>query len=478
MTDPGRVLILGAGPTGLGAAYRLQKAGFADFMLVDAGDSPGGLASSYVDSRGFTWDVGGHVQFSHYKRYDDLLDLALGQNWLRHQRESWIWIKRRFVPYPLQNNIHRLDSEDRDRILKGLEDAARFRALNGPPNFRDWIPDVFGDALAEFFLYPYNVKVWGFPLEMLGTRWMGERVALPDLARIRRNIQENHDDTSWGPNNTFRFPLVGGTGAIWRSVASLIPAAKLEFGIAAVRIDLDGRKVLLSDGRSVPYDHLITTLPLDLLCQMCDGLSYEARTAAAHLLHSSVHIIGFGLRGRQPETVGRKCWMYFPEPHSPYYRVTVFSNYSPNNVPSGDGFWSLMAEVCESAHKPVDGGGLCRWALEAMREDGLIAADTEVVSVWHKRAEHGYPTPFVGRDEVLACVLPHLETHRVLSRGRFGAWKYEVSNQDHTCMQGVELAERLLGIGEEVTISRPDYVNSGALLHESGNRISQSRSDE
>jgi protoporphyrinogen oxidase len=464
MTDPGRVLILGAGPTGLGAAYRLHKAGFADFQLLEASDSPGGLASSDVDARGFTWDVGGHVQFSHYKRYDDLLDLVLGQNWLRHQRESWIWIKRRFVPYPFQNNIHRLDSEDRDRVLEGLERAARNRDLTGHLNFREWIRHAFGDALADLFLYPYNFKVWGFPLEMLGTCWMGERVAVPDVARIRQNIQENRDDTSWGPNNTFRFPLVGGTGAIWKGVANLIPCAQLQFGTAAVHIDLDGRKVLLNDGRSVPYDHLVTTLPLDLLCQMCDGLSPEARRAAAKLVHSSVHILGFGLRGSKPQGLGTKCWMYFPEPHSPYYRVTLFSNYSPNNVPSGGGFWSLMAEVCESAHKPVDGRALEDWALWAMREDGLIEADTEIVSVWHKRAEHGYPTPFLLRDEVLACVLPHLERHGVFSRGRFGAWKYEVSNQDHSCMQGMELAERLLGIGEEVTISQPDFVNRGAFL--------------
>src|SRR5437870_5769735 len=75
--DPGPPIILGAGPTGLGAAYRLQERGVDDFTVVEARAEPGGLASSYVDARGFTWDVGGHVQFSHYAYYDDLLDRAL-----------------------------------------------------------------------------------------------------------------------------------------------------------------------------------------------------------------------------------------------------------------------------------------------------------------------------------------------------------------------------------------------------------------
>jgi len=125
--DPGRVLILGAGPTGLGAAYRFQQLGFDNFHLLEAAPSPGGLATSVVDERGFTWDLGGHVQFSHYAYYDDVLDAALGNEWLWHERESWVWIKGRFVPYPFQNNIHRLDREDMELALLGLERAAATR---------------------------------------------------------------------------------------------------------------------------------------------------------------------------------------------------------------------------------------------------------------------------------------------------------------------------------------------------------------
>jgi hypothetical protein len=156
--------------------------------------------------------------------------------------------------------------------------------------------------------------------------------------------------------------------------------------------------------------------------------------------------------------------MYFPEAHSPYYRVTVLSNYSPFNVPEGGGYWSLMAEVCESPVKPVDVAHVSAWTLQAMRDDGLIVPGAEVCSVWHRREEHGYPTPFLGRDDALACVLPALERHGVYSRGRFGAWKYEVSNQDHSFMQGVEVVDRLLGIGDEPTLHRPSFVNGGAFL--------------
>ena len=61
-----KLLILGAGPTGLGAAYRLQELGHTNFHIYERESHVGGLATLYVDSQGFTWDIGGHVQFSHY----------------------------------------------------------------------------------------------------------------------------------------------------------------------------------------------------------------------------------------------------------------------------------------------------------------------------------------------------------------------------------------------------------------------------
>src|SRR4029453_11698921 len=72
-----RVVIVGAGPTGLGAAWRLNKFGNRNWDLYESSDHPGGLASSVVDAEGFTWDIGGHVLFSHYRYFDDLMVTAL-----------------------------------------------------------------------------------------------------------------------------------------------------------------------------------------------------------------------------------------------------------------------------------------------------------------------------------------------------------------------------------------------------------------
>ena len=106
-------------------------------------------------------------------------------------------------------------------------------------------------------------------------------------------------------------------------------------------------------------------MPLDRLVDLA-GLE-ELKPAASALKFSASHIVGVGLSGRPPETLAKKCWMYFPENDCPFYRVTVFSNYSPNNVPEPSSQWSLMAETAESSFKPVDASRIVAETIEGMR---------------------------------------------------------------------------------------------------------------
>jgi protoporphyrinogen oxidase len=72
------VLVVGAGPTGLGAASRLMQHGHPDWAIIDYFPEAGGLASTDVTPEGFLFDVGGHVIFSHYAYFDALIDTACG----------------------------------------------------------------------------------------------------------------------------------------------------------------------------------------------------------------------------------------------------------------------------------------------------------------------------------------------------------------------------------------------------------------
>ncbi|MEW5917279.1 MAG: FAD-dependent oxidoreductase [Gemmatimonadota bacterium] len=460
MTEP-RILIIGAGPTGLSAAWRLQEHGHTNWRLVEGASEAGGLASSVVDDNGFTWDLGGHVLFSHWRYFDNLMREALGEAWVEHEREAWVRMRDRWIPYPLQNNIWRLPPNDLMACLEGLlelqkngSDATYASRLT--PTFADWLHKAFGRGLCDVFMYPYNMKVWAYPPSKLGVGWMGERVATVDLTRVLRNLVHQKDDVSWGPNATFRFPLHGGTGAIWRAVAEKLPSERLSFDTNVLAIEPRAKRVHFADGGSDSYDYLISSIPLDLLLGALDHPP-ELKAYADRFVYSASHIIGVGFQGQPPADLRTKCWMYFPEPETPFYRATVFSNYSPNNVARPGEQWSLMAEVSESPVKPVDSHKIVDDTITGFRRMGFINEQTQIVTRWHRRLARGYPTPWLERDEVLAAVLPKLEGMSILSRGRFGAWRYEVSNQDHSSLQGVEAVDRiLLGVKETTVNGRMD----------------------
>jgi protoporphyrinogen oxidase len=454
-----RVLILGGGPTGLGAAWRLNELGHDQWQLLEAEEAAGGLAASFIDQGGFTWDIGGHVQFSHYEYFDRVMLRLLGvEGWLHHQRESWVWIRDRFVPYPFQNNIRRLPATDLDKCLQGLVQITRSPRLQ-PGNFGEWIEATFGPGLAEVFLRPYNFKVWGFPPEMMNTGWVGERVAVTDLGRVLHNIVHAKDDLAWGPNNTFQFPKRGGTGAIWRACADQLPRDRFRFNARVTRIDLGRREVATADGGTFHYDRLISTLPLRELIRLTGQVQFGP-LAERGLLYSSSNIFGLGLKGRPRRELATKCWIYFPEDNCPFYRVTIFSNYSPNNVPDIDEYWSLMCEVSETPYKPVNHPNLLEEVIQGALNTRLIERREDIISTWTYRAHYGYPTPGLERDAALGEMLPHFEAYDVYSRGRFGAWKYEVSNQDHSFMQGVEVVERLVNGRPEITVADPAHANA------------------
>ncbi|KAI3629223.1 hypothetical protein CBS9595_000295 [Malassezia furfur] len=486
------VLVIGAGPTGLGAAKRLDQLNSASWTLVDANDEAGGLASTDVTQEGFLFDVGGHVIFSHYAYFDDVLKQALPEkdDWYEHQRVSYVRSRDVWVPYPYQNNISVLPTDDQVKCIEGMVDAAevRARATAPPKTFDEWILRMMGEGLADLFMRPYNFKVWAVPTTLMQCKWLGERVAAPNLKMVISNTLNKKVAGNWGPNATFKFPARDGTGGIWKAVAKTLPQDKQQYKRRVTKVDAEGHTAHLDDGSSIKYKHLVSTMGLDYLVRNLEGLDPATqtqlqKTVDEKLVYSSTHVIGIGIRGELPNRIGDKCWLYFPEDDCPFYRATIFSNYSPYNCPAADKqlptlqyadpsvgtpssdakagpYWSLMMEVSESHLKPVKHETLLADTIRGCVNTQLLLPDSEIVSTYHRTFTPGYPTPSLERDAALQETLPVLlDRFDILSRGRFGSWKYEVGNQDHSFMLGVEAVDRALFGAPEMTLESPDFVN-------------------
>jgi hypothetical protein len=155
-----------------------------------------------------------------------------------------------------------------------------------------------------------------------------------------------------------------------------------------------------------------------------------------------------------------------------------------------------MLEISESSMKPVDQASLLKDSIQGLINTDMIKSTDEIVSTYHRRFDHGYPTPSLEREGVLKELLPKLQAKDIYSRGRFGSWRYEVGNQgeriflsfcpsnilssgrrmasdfsnprnfllifstiDHSFMLGVEAADHIINGAVELTLNYPDFVN-------------------
>lgn len=82
--------------------------------------------------------------------------------------------------------------------------------------------------------------------------------------------------------------------------------------------------------------------------------------------------------------------------------------------------------------KPVDHDGLLADCIQGLLNTEMLQADDQIVSTYHRRFDHGYPTPSLEREGALKKILPRLQEKDIYSRGRFGSWRYEVGNQVRT----------------------------------------------
>lgn len=419
-----RTLVLGAGPTGLGAAWRLHERGDTDWLMVERQDRAGGAATSVTDGHGFTWDLGGHVIHSHYPYFDQVLAECV-QEWTYPVRNGAVWMNGSMVPQPVQQHLSSLPATIAQRVMTELRTPVDYDA----GDLHTWFLQTFGPTLTKAFFEPFNTKMWAHPPRLLTHEWTSLRsgsdesnVPLPRLTPLAPR-----------PVTPFPYPAHG-SGSMWSDIAGRLPPSHQQYLNGMVSIDLNGRSVCLDDGTEVTYDNLVSTIPLNhMLRQLGDD------STADLLLHSSVAVVGLGYNGTPPPLLADKSWVYQPDPSVPFHRATVLSNYSP--IMAGPGRWSLLLETGTSPHRPIDRDSLLEECRGALKQWGV---HDNPVSVWQRFVPLGYPVPFVGRDAILRRTLSTLEANNVYSRGRFGGWRYESCNQDYSFMQGVQAVDHCL----------------------------------
>lgn len=418
-----KIAIIGAGPAGLGAGFRLKELGYKDFVIFEKNSYPGGLCASFRDEKGFSWDLGGHVIHSNHNYFNNLLNIILDGDILEHRRWSWIRVFDRWVPYPFQGNIRYLPESIRDECLKGLKDTHSLKDKI-PQNFYDWIIIKLGEGIAKHFMFPYNSKAWAYPLNLLSMDWIEEML--------------NNKKSDF----LFKYPLYGGIGEIFRKMA-LHLKEHIRYNCEVTIVEPRKKIIYLSNQQQENYDILINTSPLDRFLTYINGINSYLVNMATKLKHNSLYVVGIGIK---KFLSNNKSWVYFPDEDCPFYRVTYLSNYSPYNTVDFKKYSSLLCEIAYSEYKRIDKTTIIQDTIEGLIKTGIIQSVDKklIISTILFDIEYAYPLPTLERDWVLAEIHSELEKEDIFSCGRFGAWKYEESSMHHVITQAKQIIDRIV----------------------------------
>src|SRR5437660_10771948 len=172
------VVVIGAGPAGLTAAYQLMKAGHARAVtILESDDVVGGLSRT-VERDGWRFDIGGHRFFTKVGAVEDLWHEILSDDeFLLRQRLSRIYYNGKFFDYPLKvmNALRGLGLKE--AFLCVLSYAwARVHPPKDQTTFEGWTAARFGYRLYRIFFKTYTEKVWGVPAHEIQAEWAAQRI--------------------------------------------------------------------------------------------------------------------------------------------------------------------------------------------------------------------------------------------------------------------------------------------------------------
>lgn len=421
------VVVLGAGLAGLSAAYHLGP----DSRVFEASNRPGGLcATDHVN--GYAFDLAGHLLHVRERSSREFVERLLPGRWRRVQRDARIHLLDREVRYPIQANTFGLPAEVKARVLRSYLEA---RAAGGPAprDFAAWARRAFGAELAALFFEPYNRKLWTVPPSRLTLGWMGAYVPAPEPARVIRGAFADIPEGG-GYNARFWYPRQGGIEALPNALANRVPGLRLN--APARRVDWRGRRVDIAGLGWVPWQQMVSTLPLPELAARCADLPPRIRRQAGRLRANSVLVVNLGVR-RAP--LHPAHWVYFPEKEYSFYRVGFPSNYG-RLAPAGCS--TLYAEVA----MPFGAGWDRRRQAAARVRTDLVRAGI-LRRVDHVEREHlqylryAYVIFDQAREEARQQVLEFFRRHGIWSIGRWGHWEY--SAMEDALIAGKRAAEEI-----------------------------------
>ncbi|MDW8344798.1 MAG: NAD(P)/FAD-dependent oxidoreductase [Verrucomicrobiae bacterium] len=448
-----RVVIIGAGPAGLTAAYALVKRGEQPLVL-EKERQVGGIARTEVYKE-YRFDIGGHRFFTKVPEVEALWREILGPEFIRVRRLSRIYYEGRYYNYPLEplNALSNLGVMESCRIVLSY---LKWRLFPHPveETFEQWVMNRFGGRLYARFFKTYTEKVWGIPCKQIRADWAAQRIKGLDLRKAIVNALFGVGEAKTLIKE-FDYPRLG-PGQMWEVCAERVRAGggEVRLGVDVVRLVRRGERiesvVAHENGKSVEYRgrHFLSSMALPALVARLDPPAPpEVLDAARRLRHRDFLIVCLIVNRADlfPDN-----WIYIHSPEVKVGRIQNFKNWSRDMVPDpsttalgmeyfcnvGDAVWEMTDdELIELARRELEQLGLAK------------ASDVVDGTVVRQRA--AYPVYDGTYRSALDVIRPYLQGFENLqTMGRNGLHRY--NNQDHSMLCALRAVDNLFGARHDI----------------------------
>ncbi len=459
-TENKKVVIIGAGPAGLTAAYQLCKEG-VESVVLEKDDVVGGISRT-VNYKGYLFDIGGHRFFTKVKAVDDMWREVLGkEKFLRRSRLSRIYYQKKFFYYPLKasNALLGLGIWNSFMMVFSYIRAQMFPVKN-ESTFEDWISNRFGKRLYNTFFKTYTEKVWGIPCDQISADWAAQRIKGLSLVTTIKNALlssavKDKGDIIKTLIDAFDYPAKG-PGMMWEMVAESIQedcsSLRMKSGVerifwqngsvTALEIESGGKREVI-DGTdfisSMPMQELVRKLspkPPEEVLEAANKLAYRDFLTVSLIINKA--------------RLFEDNWIYIHDPDVKVGRIQNFKNWSPQMVPDpnktclgleyfcfeGDGLWTM------------EDAGLIALGAKELGLLGLVdPGDVEDGSVVRMpKAYPVYDAVYIEAVDTIRDFLRQVPNLHLV--GRNGMHKY--NNQDHSMLTAMLSVKNILGANYDV----------------------------